>query len=269
MTSNVQKPTVLVLMGGPDAERPVSIDSGTAVASALQANGTFSVETRTIDRLTGEELAAMPGDVIFPALHGRYGEGGILQETLEHDGRPYVGSGPAAARIAMDKLATLLAASRIGIPTLPACILDARDLTSTVGYPCVVKPVHDGSSVGLHICRDEADYTQAIAEVIADRLNHPERAYMVEPHVQGYEITVGVLDGKALPLICIRPASGVYDYEAKYIRNDTVYDIGPPLEDNLTQTLSSRAVSLCREIGVRDLARVDFGTSGRTCTGLM
>lgn len=263
MTSSPQQ-TVLVLMGGPDAERPVSIDSGTAIAEGLSHNGTYRVEARTIDRLTSEELAAMPGDVVFPALHGRYGEGGVLQDVLERDGRPYVGSGPRAARIAMDKMATLLVASRISIPTLPACVLDTRDATCSVGYPCVVKPVHDGSSVGLHICKDDREFARAIDAVIADRISHPDRTYMVEPFVQGFEITIGVLDSKPLPPIRIRPASGVYDYDAKYVRNDTVYDIDPNLENGLGPELARRARSLCAEIGVRDLARIDFmvGTSG-------
>jgi len=103
---------VLVLGGGPDAERRVSLDSAAAIADALRADGSFEVESVTIDSPDADQLAAMPGDVVFPALHGPFGEGGDLQDLLEQTARPYVGSGPKAARLSMDKLATKLAAAR-------------------------------------------------------------------------------------------------------------------------------------------------------------
>lgn len=113
-------PVVLVLMGGPDAERDISIRSGTRVAAALRESGQFTVDERTIDRLSAEELAAIPADVVFPVLHGPWGEGGPLQDVLEADGRPYVGSRPRAARISMDKMASKLFVRAAGIRTPPA-----------------------------------------------------------------------------------------------------------------------------------------------------
>src|SRR5262245_1943970 len=108
---------VLVLGGGPDAERAVSLDSSRGVAESLKSLNRYRVRYEVIGRITGAELKALPGEVIFPVLHGPFGEGGPLQELLEKDGRAYVGCGPAPARAAMDKMATKMAAARIGVPT--------------------------------------------------------------------------------------------------------------------------------------------------------
>ena len=140
---------VLVLAGGPDAERPVSIASAMAVADALAADYTINFET--IDRLSALDLAKMSGKVIFPVLHGAYGEGGPLQDVLERDGRVYVGSNPGTSRACMDKMGTKLTCAAIGIRTPPACVYDSRDDGAPMDFPLVLKPTHDGSSLGLHI----------------------------------------------------------------------------------------------------------------------
>ena len=251
--------SVLVLAGGPDAEHQVSLASARGVADALRADGAFEVVERTIDRLTPAELAGMPGDVIFPALHGAYGEGGPLQDLLEGDGRAYVGSRPAPARLAMDKVATKARALRLGIPTPECTVLDLRDERCPLALPVVVKPVHDGSSVGLHICRTEEQWRAARDVVVADRRANPHRVYMVESLVAGArELTVGLLDDSALALIEIRAASGTYDYEAKYHRDDTCYVLDPELPSGVEGRLREQAVALARSIGVRHLGRVDF-----------
>ncbi|MBL9031547.1 MAG: D-alanine--D-alanine ligase [Phycisphaerae bacterium] len=250
--------TVLVLGGGPDAERDVSLKSAAGVADALRQSGTFSVEARTIDRLTLDSLRALPGDVVFPVLHGAFGEGGPLQDLLELDGRPYVGCRPRAARLAMDKLATKLAALAAAIPTADACVLNPKDDHSPVGVPAVVKPVHDGSSVGLHICPDLSAWNRARAAVADDQKKNPGRAYLVERYIAGKELTVGLLDGKALPLIHIAPAHGVYDYEAKYARDDTRYILDPDLPGNLASTIKGYAERLFAALGARHVSRADF-----------
>jgi D-alanine-D-alanine ligase len=251
--------SVLVLAGGPDAEHQVSLASARGIADALREHGDLDVIERTIDRLTPAQLASMPGDVIFPALHGAYGEGGPLQDLLERDGRAYVGSGPGAARLAMDKIATKSRALRLGVPTPDSAVLDLRDERCPLALPVVLKPVHDGSSVGLHMCATEAAWRGARDVALADRRANPHRVYMVERMVPGArELTVGVLDDRALALIEIRAASGTYDYEAKYHRDDTCYLLDPELPAGVGDRLRAQALELASSIGVRHLARVDF-----------
>jgi D-alanine-D-alanine ligase len=257
--------TVLVLGGGPDAEREVSLNSSKAIADALRAGGCSKVEYKVIDRITAKELAALPGDVVFPALHGAFGEGGPLQDLMEAGGRPYVGCGPRAARLAMDKMATKLAASRAGIPTAEACVVNPKDDLIPFPAPFVVKPVHDGSSVGLHIVRAPSQWPAALAAVREDVQSKPGRVYMAERFIAGKELTVGLLDGRPLPIIHIAPADGPYDYEAKYTRDDTQYQLNPTLPAGAAERIQRDAVTLAEALSVRHLARVDFilDTQGR------
>lgn len=255
-------PKVLVLGGGPDAEREVSLNSAAGVAGGLRQSRRFEVIERTIGRLTLAELRSLPGDVVFPVLHGSFGEGGPLQDLLEADGRPYVGCRPHAARHAMDKLATKMTAARLGLNTAGAAVFNANDAECPMPLPVVAKPVHDGSSVGLYICKDRAAWDAAREAIIADLRAHPGRAYMVEPYIAGQELTVGLLDGRALPTINIVPAEGAYDYDAKYTRNDTRYVIDPPLPPGVDASLKQQAAALAKEMGVRHVARVDFILDG-------
>lgn len=250
---------VLVLGGGPDAERDVSLESSRCVAEALAQGGRFDVRREVIGAVTQGELRALAGDVIFPVLHGGFGEGGPLQDLLEVDGRAYVGCGSVAARTAMDKLATKLAAARVGVPTAMAGVFNPADDASLVGLPAVLKPVHEGSSVGVHICRDAKAWVQGVQSVRADIAVHPARVYMVERAIlDGRELTVGVLDGQALPVIEIVPKAEFYDYHAKYQSEETRYHVAPPLPAGVEEALREDALRLAREMGVRHLCRVDF-----------
>ncbi|MDX2131308.1 MAG: D-alanine--D-alanine ligase [Planctomycetota bacterium] len=250
---------VLVLGGGPDAEREVSLESSRCVAEALASLPGLTVHREVIARLTLPELRALPGEVIFPALHGPFGEGGPLQDLLELDARPFVGCRPHAARLAMDKVATKLAAARAGVPTAEALILNTADPACPMPPPVVVKPVHEGSSVGVHICRTHDDWSRARAAAVSDRAAHPARTYMVERAILGgREVTVGVLDGAAFAPVEIRPATEFYDYQAKYTRDDTTYVVDPDLPAGVSARLREHAVTLARAIGVRHLCRVDF-----------
>lgn len=251
---------VLVLGGGPDAEREISLKSAAAVGQALRAR--FDVVEQTIGRIELHELRAVPGDAVFPALHGFFGEGGPMQDLLEADGRAYVGSGPRAARWCMDKIGTKLAALALGVATSPSCLFDPRDDCAPLDGPVVLKPTHDGSSVGLHMCRDADDWARGRDAARQDIEANPYRSYMVERLVQGRELTVGLLgfdqELRALPIVEIGPASGVYDYDAKYNRSDTRYTVAPELPDGVGERVSDWALRLARHLGVRDLARVDF-----------
>lgn len=248
---------VLVLAGGPDAERAVSLASAKAVAAALRER--YAVEYHEIDRPDAASLAALPGDVVFPVLHGRWGEGGPLQDLLEADGRPYVGSGPRAARLAMDKLASKLAAARCGVTTAAAGVLNADDPTPPIDLPVVIKPVFEGSSVGLHICRDLDGWDAAVRAVRADGRTD---VYMVERFVAGREVTQPLVEIEgvltAMPAVEIVPAAGSYDYAAKYERTDTRYVVGPELPPGVAERMASASLAIARAMGVRHLARVDF-----------
>ena len=245
-------PRVLVLMGGPDAEREISIRSGSRVGSALRESGRFAVEERTIDRLTVEELAAMPADVIFPVLHGPWGEGGPLQDVLEADGRPYVGSRPRASRISMDKMASKLFVRAAGVRTPPA-----REVRSgqpiDLPLPFIIKPIEDGSSVGVRHCVTPEDVEKARADLEG---KHPR--LMAESMIAGREMTVGILERETLPIIEIVPAARFYDYDAKYERDDTRYVVGPELPDGVAEEMNHAARVAYERIGCRDVARVDF-----------
>jgi D-alanine-D-alanine ligase len=253
-------PSILVLGGGPDSEREVSLMSSRGVSEALQSRG-HTVHYQIIDRLDAAGLAALPGEVIFPVLHGGWGEGGQLQDLLRRDGRPFVGCHAPAARIAMDKMATKLYAAKLGILTADAAIVNPDDTGIVFEAPAVFKPVHEGSSVGLHVCKDPETLCAALTKVRADIAAHPRRVYMLERAILGgRELTVAILDGQPLPIVEIKPASGVYDYEAKYFRDDTDYVVGPSLpgDPQISQRIKLAAQALFKAIGARHIARIDF-----------
>lgn len=260
--------SVLVLGGGPDAEREVSIASATAIHQACLDAG-LDAKLEIIDQPDLQTVQRWKADVIFPALHGRFGEGGGLQLLLEQAGHVFVGCGSKAARLAMDKMGTKLIASWCNIPTPASCIFDPKDAehpqlaVCPFDFPVVIKPVADGSSVGLHICNDLSDWHYASELVGADLAKNRSRVYMIERMVPGREVTVSVIADEndsfvALPMIEIAPAAGIYDFEAKYARNDTVYTTNPDIADDVLKAIQAQAVELCIAIGVRHLARVDF-----------
>ena len=254
--TDADRPVALVLMGGPDAEHEVSLMSGRAVVNALMEADEFDLAAEVIDRPDAAALADLVrrhrADVVFPVLHGPWGEGGELQEHLEEVGRPYVGSRPRPARLAMDKLATKRMLAAANVPTPPACRLEIDDACE-LELPLVLKPVNDGSSVDLRICRNAEELAVARAEL------HPRRdRLMAERFVAGREITAGLVGGEVLPLIEIVPATEFYDYEAKYERDDTRYVINPELPQQLVQACRDHAQLAYRRLGCRDVARADF-----------
>jgi len=239
-------------MGGPDAERPVSISSGAEVAQALRESGRYEVVDLIIDRPSVEKLDDLPGDVIFPVLHGQWGEGGPLQELLEEIGRPYVGSQPGPAALAMDKLETKRVLAREGVKTPLAIEIGPQD-HCRLDPPLVVKPVDDGSSVDIRICRTHDDVVEARRQL------HPKRArLMAEQYIAGRELTVGIVNGAVLPVIEIVPTVAFYDYEAKYDRDDTQYLLNPPLSPRVHRECHAMSMIAWNRIGCRDVARIDF-----------
>ncbi len=252
---------VLILAGGPDPEHDVSMMSAGAIAEALRGDDRFEVSSVEIGRIAPDDLAGMPGDVIWPALHGRYGEGGPLQRVLEADGRPFVGSGARASRRAIDKLLTRDIARTLGLAVQPAGLFDAEDDHCPIDLPVVVKPVFEGSTIGLYVCHNDAEWSNACQ---ASRI--AGRPTMVEGFVAGRELTVGLLEQegelRALPIIEIAPTSGLYDYDAKYLRDDTAYVTNPELPEGVARRIADESAGIARALGIRHLARADFILDG-------
>ncbi|MFO0840495.1 MAG: D-alanine--D-alanine ligase [Phycisphaerae bacterium] len=246
---------ITVLAGGPSAEREVSLQSGAAIAAALRRRG-HDVHVADIN---ADDCSALDrrANVIFSALHGTFGEDGQLQSILERRGIAFVGSDAAASRCAIDKVHTKQRAIAAGIDTPEFVVLDSIDLSAAQRLldagPVVVKPVDQGSSVLTTVVRRREDFEPAVRAVI----DAYGRA-LVERCILGDEITVGILGEQPLPPICIRTQRGFYDYQAKYVDDDTKYlfDAGhSPAMLERAQNLSLRIFDL---LGCRHLARVDW-----------
>ncbi len=247
---------VMVLAGGPDREREVSLNSGANVFQALRDAGheVIQRDMSPSDTACLDEFRDWSGDVIFPIFHGRWGEGGGAQALLDEVGLTYVGCREASARLCFDKHETKQKLRAAGLPT-PDWELVETASQPTLQPPVVVKPNDDGSSIDLAICPDQATLNGAWADLTQrnDRL-------LVEKQIFGREFTVGVVDFgrgfKALPPIHIRPACEVYDYQAKYERDDTRYHFD--FADNeLLDALQKLSVDTAELLGVRHLCRVD------------
>lgn len=238
-------------MGGPDAEREVSLDSGKAVAQALRSNNSYHVAEHTID----DPAASLPVknvDVFFPALHGPWGEGGPLQQLLDITGVPYVGSGSNAAALCMDKWKTKQALKNITGFRTPDAVIFTAGQKCPVAPPLVLKPINDGSSVDVFICKSDSELTAA-QQWLSKRHN-----VLAEKYIRGRELTVGILCGEVLPIIEIVPNVSFYDYDAKYKSDATRYVVNPDVPAAHAQQCRDMALAVYKNLGCRDLARVDF-----------
>ena len=250
---------VAVLAGGIGSEREVSIQSGQCVAGALKEAG-FEVVTADIGPDYLEILDDTSIDVFFPALHGEFGEDGRLQQILEDRSLLYAGSGPAASRLAFDKMASKILFEDAGVST-PAAIefddqtnielLEEQLLRLAGRY--VVKPIRQGSSVGVSIVSTPAEAIDAARRTLSEFGD-----CMIEEFVPGREVTVGILHGRALPIIEVRPKSGFYDYHAKYFDEQTQYLFDTVTDTATAENLSRDAVECFNALGCRHFARVDF-----------
>ena len=248
-----------VLLGGRSAERDVSIMSGTGVLAALQSQG---IDAHAFD--TGErslaELAAENFDRVFIALHGRFGEDGSLQGALELLGIPYTGSGVMASAIAMDKITTKILWLNDGIPTPAYAVLHAdTDLDAAaaqLGLPLIVKPPHEGSSIGFSKVEALADFQAAY-----DKCAPLDDSVLAESFVEGREFTVAVLgtgkDARALPVVEIVAPKGNYDYHNKYYTDVTQYFCPPQLDEAIQAEMQRIAVQAYRVLGCEGWGRVD------------
>jgi len=266
----MKKRRVGVLMGGTSGEREVSLKTGEGVARALEARGhevarvVIGTETRSdpIDRAVRDAEI----DVAFIALHGRGGEDGCVQGMLELMGIPYTGSSVLGSALAMDKLKAKEMFRLHNIPTPPYYVATENDLIpgeggddglaelhGSFGFPVIVKPRNEGSSIGLGKANDLAELRAAIAVA----LEH-DRFALVERFIKATEVHVGILDGRVLGCIEVAPKSGIYDYAAKYTAGATDYIIPPRIAPTRTRGVMNLAERAVRALGCTGAVRVDL-----------
>jgi len=247
--------TVTVLRGGPSAEREVSLRSGAAVAAALRTRGH---RVHELDPVPGRLEIPSGTEVVFLALHGTYGEDGQVQAELEALGIPYTGCGVEASRVAFDKAVTKERCRAAGVPTARSLVISERCAwpAGWVG-PVVLKPVRQGSSVGLEFVDGPEDFEAALVSA----LGHGSEVLM-EERIIGRETTVGILEGVALPVVEVRPREGSYDYRNKYTPGATEYFCPADFPEAVTRGIQAAALGAFRAVGGRDYARVDVMVRG-------
>jgi D-alanine-D-alanine ligase len=251
---------ITVLMGGPSAEREVSLMSGTAIADALERRG-HAVTRADIHPGDLRALDRRGIDVAFIALHGEFGESGQVQRLCEERHLRYTGSGARASELAMDKAATKQIARRLGLSTPDWRIIEEYHTTAQIerwlpelGLPVVLKPVDGGSSIDLTIAHGAARRDEAL-ERLLDRYGRA----LLERHVKGRDLTVGVLGEEALPVLEIIPPGESYDYQAKYSDEaGTLYTFDHALDAETCRALQAAALAIHRALGCRDMSRCDF-----------
>ena len=252
-----------VLLGGCSSERDISFKSGKAVIKALSEKGCLvsPIEIESTDE--SEILGLLKDtkiDVAFIALHGEFGEDGGIQAILEKAGIPYTGSDVATSRITINKILTQRLLKQNGL-LVPAYFSLQQDRAVDVemalreigGFPVVVKPAREGSSIGITIVQEKEKFVPALREAF---LYGSE--ILVEKYVSGKEVTAGILDQQALPLVEIRPQHAFFDYEAKYKKGLTDYLVPADLPPAVFSAIQEEALKAFKILGCRDLARIDF-----------
>jgi len=245
-----------VLAGGPSNEREISLRSGKAVHGALLSEGFDAVLLDVKDNIR-DAIAANMINVAFIALHGRFGEDGTVQKILEDANIPYTGSDVEASRLALDKIASKEVFIKNNIPVPAYMVFEknrySTDAADSLGYPLVVKPQFEGSSIGLSIVREKKLLKEALdkAFLYGDRL-------LLEQYIEGRELTVGILENKALPVIEIVTRHKVYDYEAKYKNADTEYLVPARIDKSAYKNASLLGVMAHKALGCNSFSRVDI-----------
>ncbi len=258
---------IIVLMGGPSAEAEVSRRTGAAIAEALISKG-YHVSTLELNpRTVLQDIENLKGDVVFNAIHGRYGEDGALQGALEMAEIPYTGSGIMAHSVGMNKKVSKDVFKGAHIPTAESISYNGnlqskediiKDIESKFSLPVVLKPATQGSSIGVTIVKEQ----DQLAKAVTDALTY-DPILVVEQFLNGREFTVSVLDGKALAIIEIRPHSGEYDYTSKYTAGATDYLVPAPISADMTKEMQAIGELVYREVQASGAIRVDVMTDDK------
>lgn len=258
---------IIVLMGGPSAEAEVSRRTGAAIAEALITKG-YHVSTLELNpRTVLQDIENLKGDVVFNAIHGRYGEDGALQGLLEMAEIPYTGSGIMAHSVGMNKKVSKDVFKGAQIPTAESVSYNGnlqskediiKDIEAKFSLPVVLKPATQGSSIGVTIVKEQGQ----LAKAVTDALTY-DPILVVEQYLNGREFTVSVLDGKALAIIEIIPHSGEYDYTSKYTAGATDYLVPAPISDTMTKEMQAIGELVYREVQASGAIRVDVMTDDK------
>ena len=250
---------VALLYGGVSAEREISLQSGSAVNAALKSVGhaVSPIDPRDVD-LNSVEWTEF--DVAFIALHGTFGEDGGVQRLLEQTGTPFTGSSSAVSRLAFNKSAAKERLFQFGISSPTGILLSEEDPPArldqalrSIGFPLVVKPNSQGSSLGVDIVHDPSDLEAAM-----ERVYSLDRFCLVEEFVPGEEWTVALIDNQVLAPIRIQPADTFFDFAAKYESKSTRYEVDPPVDRRLKTWINEAARRTCVALGTQGAARVDL-----------
>lgn len=249
---------VAVLMGGWSNERPVSLMSGNGVADALERAG-YEVTRIDMERDIASKLAAVKPDVVFNALHGTPGEDGTVQGMMDLMGIKYTHSGLATSVIAIDKQLTkqMLIPQGIRMPGGHVVKSHSLHLGDPLPRPYVVKPINEGSSVGVAIVTSEGNYGNPIAPDVEGPWRHFEEL-LAEPFIRGRELTVAVLGDRALGVTELQPKSGFYDFDAKYTDGLTDHIFPANVPDDIAEAMKEMALTAHRVLGCKGVSRSDF-----------
>ncbi len=257
MTESLNKfGKVAVLMGGLSAEREISLKSGTAVLNALISKG---INAHKIDVGADiiQQLIAGQYDLVFNMLHGRKGEDGVIQGALEMLDLPYTGSGVLASSVGMDKLKTKEVWLANGLPTPKFVIVDKsstpEEVNERLGLPVIVKPLNEGSSIGISKVTELNEM-----QVAMDLAFQYDKNVLVEKWITGDEYTASIVDGELLPLVRLETNNTFYDYDAKYVSNDTQYHCPCGLDAKKEQAFQQMAKEAFDAVGANGWGRVDF-----------
>ena len=253
----LKKKKIGVLLGGRSSERDISLKSGNAVLHGLKRGGykaiAIDASKNLIDTLKKEKI-----QVAFIALHGRWGEDGTVQGLLEMMGIPYTGSGVLGSSMAMDKAVMKLIFATARIPT-PKYMIIYNGKGTSFPVPYVVKPANEGSSVGISIVKKKQEAPAALKEALKY-----DSKIIIEEFVKGQEITVAVINGKALPVIEVRPKSGFYNFEAKYNKGKTEYIVPAEISSAMAKKASDIALTVYKTFNLSGSARIDMLIKDKT-----
>ncbi|HNY70712.1 MAG TPA: D-alanine--D-alanine ligase [Syntrophorhabdus sp.] len=240
-----------VLMGGRSSERDISFKSGKAVIQGLKRRG-YNVTAIDVDPDLAIKLKRKHIGAAFIALHGRWGEDGSVQGLLEIMGIPYTGSGVLGSAMAMDKVVMKMMFESMGIPS-PAYTQAEDGGTVHFPLPFVVKPANEGSTIGISIVKKQKEVMAAIKKA-----RMFDKKVMIEKYIEGDEITVGIVNGEALPVVQVKPSSGFYDFEAKYTKGMTEYIVPAKIDKTIAKKAGDIAMEVYKAFELAGCVRIDM-----------